>query len=283
MRDSGNASGFGGIGGDGPVGTPRGGGRFGAVRSAWRPGVAAAALVLLGMMRAPEAQDGAAAQATRADPRSPAELRARLAELEPRLAYLSDRRDILDALMRYTRGADRHDKDLVRSAFWPEATISHGKPMPLDEFVTWDDSRLAGYAAHQHHVTGQTVDIDGNTAHVESYVVYFLVPRDRRADGVGAATPGRSLTSEKSLVGSGRYVERWEKRNGEWKILVREYVEDLTLKGETVDYCSTRVCLGSWDRNDPSYLRPLQALTEEQRRARGEASRKPTSPQGGGT
>lgn len=247
-----------------------------ASRTTWIVTAAVGALSLAFLVRAPLAQQSAATGGE-----SAAALRARLAELEPRLAYLSDRRDVFEASKRYTRGADRHDKDLVRSAFWPEATISYGKPMKLDEFVIWDESRLAGYAAHQHHITGQTIDIDGNAAHVESYVIAFLVPRDRSADGAGPATPGRALTSQKSQVASGRFVERWEKRDGVWKILVREYIEDLLLEGETIDNCSTRVCLGSWDRNDPSYIRPLQPLTQEERKARGEAAKKPTN--GGGT
>jgi hypothetical protein len=209
-------------------------------------------------------------------------LQTRLAGLDPQVGYLRDRRDIFDASKRYTRGADRHDKELVRSAFWPEATISYGTPMGLDEYVEWEENMLAGYAAHQHHVTGQTLDIDGDTAHVESYVIYFLVPRDRSADEAGPASPGRALTSEKTHLGSGRYVERWERRNGEWKILVREYVEDLALKGETVDVCGSG-CLGTWDRNDLSYLRPLEHQTPEQRRARADANRRPRSPQGSGS
>lgn len=240
----------------------------------WLTGAAVAVLGVMSM-HAPNAQEAAG------DAESPAALRARLAALEPRLAYLNDRRDIFEASKRYTRGADRHDKDLVRTAFWPEATVSYGTPMKLDEFVTWDDSRLAAYAGHQHHITGQTIDIDGTTAHVESYVITFLVPRDKRADGVGPATPGRALTSQKSLVGSGRFIERWEKREGEWKILVREYVEDLTLQGETVDTCGTRGCLGTWDRNDPSYLRPFNTLAPEERKARSEAGKKTTSPGAG--
>jgi hypothetical protein len=252
-------------------------GAFRTLGSAWRPSAVLGALVMLGLMGAPQAQEQ-----SRKAPETAAELRARLAELEPRLASLSDRRDIRDTSMRYTRGADRHDKELVRSAFWPEATVSYGKPMPVDEFVTWDENRLAAYAVHQHHITGQTVEIDGNTAHVESYVISFLVPRDKQKDGVGDATPGRALTSEKSHIGSGRYVERWEKRDGEWKIVVREYVEDLGLQGDTIDNCGTRVCLGTWDRNDPSYMRPLQPMTAEERRKRGEAGKKPTSPRSGG-
>lgn len=236
-----------------------------------------AAMLLLSLARTPEAQQETSDVATRM-----AALQSRIADLDPRVAFLKDRRDIFDVAKRYTRGADRHDKDLVRSAFWPEATISYGTPMSRDEFVDWEERMLSDYAAHQHHVTGQTVDFDGDIAHVENYVIYFLVPRDRSMDEAGPATPGRGLESEKTLLGSGRYIERWERRDGEWKILVREYVEDLSLKGETVDLCSSRTCLGTWDRSDFSYMRPLQHITPEQRQATADANRLTRHPQGAG-
>lgn len=205
----------------------------------------------------------------------------RISDLAGETAYLADRQAIRDAGKRYTRGADRHDEELIRSAFWPDATASHGKPMERDEFVDWWLRELSGYAAHQHHITGQTVDIDGNTAHVESYVIYFHVPRDKSVDKHGPPSPGKALTSEKTYLGSGRYIERWEKRNGEWRVLVHEYVEDLALLGETVDYCEERTCLGTWDRSDLSYTRPLRHVTPEERRRREENSTRRTSPTAG--
>lgn len=211
------------------------------------------------------------------------ELSDRLADLDPRVAHLKARQEILNASKRYTRGADRHDIELARSAFWPDATISNGTPMPRDTYLEWERTVLSDYAAHQHHVTGQTVEFDGDTAHVESYLLYFLVPRDTSADRFGEATPGHALESEKTYLGSGRYIERWERRNGEWRILVREYVEDLALLGETVDLCGGQGCLGTWDRSDLSYARPLEHLTPEQRRARTDANRTPGNPRAGGT
>jgi hypothetical protein len=224
----------------------------------------------------PKAQESVSAAALIAS------LETRLADLDPQVRHLKDRRDIFDVSKRYTRGADRHDKELVASAFWPEATISFGTPMSRDAYVEWEEGVLSGYAAHQHHVTGQTLEIDGDTAHVESYLVYFLVPRDRSADLAGAVTLGRAATSEKTRLGSGRYIERWERRNGEWRILVREYVEDLALLGDTVDLCTAGRCLGAWDRTDLSYLRPLQAQTPQQRQVRAEANRQPRHPAGPG-
>lgn len=235
-----------------------------------------AVAMLLTSIGDPEAQEGVTTAALIAG------LETRLTALDPQVQYLKDRKEIFDAMKRYTRGADRHDKELTASAFWPEATIGVGTPMSRDEYVEWEETTLAGYAAHQHHVTGQTVEIDGDTAHVESYVVYFLVPRDRGADAAGAATLGRALTTEKTRLGSGRYIERWERRDGEWRILVREYVEDLALLGDTVDLCTAGRCLGSWDRTDPSYQRPFEHLTAPQRQARGDANREPRHPAGPG-
>jgi hypothetical protein len=249
----------------------------GPVRVGLYVGALGGVLALSMLARAPDAQEATASTAAMI-----AGLQARFANLDPQVDYLKVRRDIFDVSKRYTRGADRHDKDLVRSAFWPEATISFGAPMSREEYVDWEEGVLAGYAAHQHHVTGQTVEVDDDTAHVESYVIYFLVPRDRTADEVGPASLGHASTAEKTHLGSGRYVERWERRNGEWKILVREYVEDLSLKGETVEQCSEGRCLGTWDRSDLSYVRPLQHVTPEQRAARGDANRRPRHPQGKG-
>lgn len=206
------------------------------------------------------------------------EVQSRMGKLAHRATYLTDRQKIWDASKRYTRGADRHDKDLVRSAFWPDATISHGEPMSRDEFISQWLKELAGYAAHQHHITGQTVDIDGNTAHVESYVIYFLVPRDTSADKFGPASPGKPLLSRKTYLGSGRYIERWEQREGEWKVVVHEYVEDLALLGETIEYCTSEKCLGTWNKSDLSYVRPLKHLTPEERRIHVQNNPRRTSP-----
>ena len=163
-------------------------GMSGSTRVAVALATVAVVAVLAITGKAPQAQEELSAAALAAS------LQARFASLDPLVRYLKDRRDIFDAAKRYTRGADRHDKELARSAFWPEATISFGTPMGRDEYIDWEERQLAGYAAHQHHVTGQTIEIDGDTAHVESYVIYFLVPRDRTADGAGPGPPSRPST-----------------------------------------------------------------------------------------
>jgi hypothetical protein len=199
-------------------------------------------------------------------------------EFRAQVAEVRDRQAIAETLQRYIRGIDRHDKELARSAFWPEARINLGTPRNLEDYVQHEEALLATYASHQHHVTGQTIDIQGSMAHVETYVFFLALPRDRSSDATGVATPGHPRVSEKTTLGSGRYFERWEKREGEWRILVREYTDDLAVQVDTLDICKMYGCLSRWDRNDLSYVRPLEPLTPEQRRARVEANKKTSSP-----
>jgi hypothetical protein len=45
---------------------------------------------------------------------------------QSKLRYLIDRQAILDCLTRYCRGVDRFDRDLLLSAYHPDATDNHG-------------------------------------------------------------------------------------------------------------------------------------------------------------
>ena len=210
---------------------------------------AAGILILLGAAFAPSSSLAAEPEQAQIDA-----LRAQVVALTHELGYLRDRQAILDCLKRYTRGADRHDVELIKSAFWPDASISYGKPISVEEFAKWANSlHAAKYVQNQHHVTGQTVDIQGNMAHVESYVIYFLLSGER--------------TTGTNTIGSGRYVEQYEKRNGEWRIKIREYIPDVLFEGTTpLDMCPPELgCLGKRDRTDLSYMRPLKPMTDRPR------------------
>src|SRR5579862_8645483 len=87
------------------------------------------------------------------------------------LRELKDRQDIYDCVMRYCRGIDRLDRDILLSAYHPDAWDDHGTFVgPVDKF--WDYV----YALHfnyqhrtQHHITNHRCDLDGDVAHTESY------------------------------------------------------------------------------------------------------------------
>lgn len=203
------------------------------------------------------------------------ELEGKVAKLEGALQPVADHRAILDNELQYTRGLDRHDEELITTVFWPDAQVSYGTLVSMDEMAAWANAGHADSAAHQHFVTGLTLDIDGDTAHEEGYIFFSSdMPRDKSFDTEGLPTPGRALTGSLTTFGTGRYVNRYERRNGEWRMIVHEYVQDISVPLETVDLCATS-CLGRWDRSDISYLRPLRPLSVEERRERAEQGMQP--------
>ena len=73
------------------------------------------------------------------------------------------------------------------------------------------------------------------------------------------------LPDEKTVhMGGGRYIDRFEKRNGEWKIALRRLVMDWRIEADATVWAkrSTQT-VGTWDKSDLSYVRPFE-LTAEQ-------------------
>jgi hypothetical protein len=213
-----------------------------------------------------------------------AALDARLAALEASVADIATYQAIWENELEYTRGLDRHDTSLENAVFWPDAAISYGNLVAYEELASWANASHANSAGHQHHVTGLTLDVEGDDAHEEGYIFYSSdLVRDKSKDTVGAPTPGRVAAGSFATFGTGRYVNRYQRRNGDWRMVVHEYVHDISLRLPVVDLCA-EACLGRWDSSDISYLRPLQPLSADERRARAEQSKTPRatlSPAGG--
>lgn len=178
------------------------------------------------------------------------DIRAELAALRAEVQRLSELQAIRDVLRRYVRGLDRHDVELEKSAFWPDAQVSYGYfSGPRDAFVEWgNEGHEKMTARHEHHITNQTVDIDGDIAHVESYVIFFL----------------REKSEEHTLIGGARYIDKMERRDSEWRISVREFLPDIMIRANSIfaGAFANAQCPpsgeGTWDENDLSYRRPLE-------------------------
>jgi hypothetical protein len=165
-----------------------------------------------------------------------------------RLDALLDRQDILDCLTRFSRGIDRFDKALFLSAFHPDAVIAAGP------FVG-DPAELCGWAfglhgslqsATHHNLLNVTFDIDGDTAHTETYYLYA----GRNSDGT-------------NWIAGGRYIDRLERRDGTWRIALRTNAIEWSGNvpstpipfGDMADIYANGA--PSRDATDPSYQRPL--------------------------
>jgi hypothetical protein len=121
---------------------------------------------------------------------------------------------------------------------------------PRDDFVEWANELESQAEFHQHHLTTQTVDIDGDVAHVESYCLYIV------------------RTHEKlERLGAGRYIDVLERRDGEWRIVLREFLAEMGNSG-TPSALIERPWTekGRWDREDLSYRRPLPRRPDSERR-----------------
>ena len=158
---------------------------------------------------------------------------------EARLQELFDRQDIAKLTNRLARGLDRHDEALVESVFWPDGQINLGPfSGPPSEFAPWaSEAHAKSTLLHQHHITTQNIDIDGDTAHVETYVIVM----SRNAEKVQA-------------ISGARYIDRAERRDGEWRLALRVFVGEMRLTGECL---AAADFIGRWDREDISYQRPL--------------------------
>ncbi len=123
-----------------------------------------------------------------------------------RLEQLLDRQDILDCLIRFSRGMDRFDRELFLSAFHEDAVIAAG-PFVGDPVALYDwasNLHEQGQSATHHNLLNHTCDIAGDVAHTETY--YLFVGRNRDAT---------------NWIAGGRYIDRLERRNGNWKIALR--------------------------------------------------------------
>jgi hypothetical protein len=158
------------------------------------------------------------------------------------LRRLLDRQAIVDCIHRYARGVDRRDEELLRSAYHRDAVEDHGAYIgPVDGLVPFLDQVHAPFAASQRYVTNVSVDIDGDTAHAESYWLCVLRPE----------------SPDDAMMSGGRYLDRVERREGGWRIARRVVVIDWqgTLRGFSSG--PGAFVSGHRDRSDVSYTRPL--------------------------
>ena len=129
------------------------------------------------------------------------------------LAELADREAIRECLYRYARGVDRLDADMIRSAYWPDCTDNHmGFTGNAEEFIAWAFPIMRTMDQTMHMICNILTNIQGNTADVEAY--FYGIHRLNTPDG------------KSDVLGAGRYVDRFEKRGEEWRIIERVVVTD---------------------------------------------------------
>ncbi len=124
-----------------------------------------------------------------------------------------DKQAIRDVCMLYCRAVDRLDADLLPRIFHDDATIAYGTyDGPASGFTDNIFAHLRTMERTYHCLGNQLIVVDGDQATGEIYVFAYLCTKEQ------------DELVDTLLVG--RYLDRYERRDGIWKILHRAFVMD---------------------------------------------------------
>jgi len=140
-------------------------------------------------------------------------------KLNPRLQTAIDKSEIADVLVKFARGLDRADENLLRSVMHHDATLDFGPGIfqgTGSDYVHWVLGVLQGFRNSHHMIGNIHIELESDAALVESYFqAYFRVEKP--------------VGREDVFLG-GRYLDRFERRpsgsSGVWKIVHRKQVLD---------------------------------------------------------
>lgn len=153
---------------------------------------------------------------------------------------------IRDLAARYMRGQDRLDHALQLATFWPDSTTDYGIFTGSGpDFVDFAQGLLADHVANQ-HLIGQhlisfdAADPDRAFGEVYYYAFHRVIEDDTPTD----------------MVICGRYLDRYARRDGEWRFAHRTELVDWVRKETAADDClytQLAACLtGRHDMQDRS-------------------------------
>lgn len=156
------------------------------------------------------------------------------------LQDLADRQAIRDLVYTYCRAVDRLDLPLGHSIWHDDGYADYGESYyqgPGKGVIDTICQHHLALLSHSHQVANILIDLQGDSAGSESYVTGTM----------RLMQEGRLMHMEVR----GRYLDRWEKREGRWGLLHRVVVFD---HDEIREVRSMgRESRATRDSSDPSY------------------------------
>ncbi|MWV29276.1 nuclear transport factor 2 family protein [Aurantiacibacter rhizosphaerae] len=169
-----------------------------------------------------------------------------LGDVDSNVDQLLAKQEITEGIYRWARGADRVDLATMQSAFHADATINYGPgEVPCGDFLQGIATQhAADFESTRHIIFNVLIDIDGDRATSEA--------------GVDCRVRFTDADGPREMLVLGRYFDRWERRDGRWKIGHRFSVLDSyrvpdVLTNAQVDEWTAGIARGSRDETDPSY------------------------------
>lgn len=159
--------------------------------------------------------------------------------MEARLQELLDEREVRRVMMRYCRGVDRRDRELIEATFHPDAICNDvdrgGEPMGK---VRADTLLDPGQPMYSHLIGNELIEVNGDTAKCE---FYFVSTAELTREG-----------KPYIRMRGGRYIGLLERRDGTWRFKHRVSTDDWSMI-TPVERFRSHPPRGLPSRDDPVY------------------------------
>jgi hypothetical protein len=166
------------------------------------------------------------------------------------LDQLESRAEITEVVIRYVRAIDRMDEILLRSCFHPDSQHRHGRFEGLSsDFCAFALDICRQVRATHHQLGPVSIELAGEVAYVETY----FTSHHRFGE---VPPPGGEPHEDR--IAAGRYIDRFERRDGVWKIAQRTGVTEWVRYEASSDrgfWDGPAHQRGRRDREDPVYRR----------------------------
>jgi len=141
-----------------------------------------------------------------------------------RVETLLAKQEIYELACKYCRALDRLDAELMRSVFFEDAYCEYGFfNGSAAAFADFAMKALGGHVANHHMLGNVLIEVEGDEAFGEVY--FHAYHKLEAASGSGFD----------DLVIAGRYLDRYEKRDGLWKMAYRSEITDWSRTTPTND------------------------------------------------
>jgi len=167
---------------------------------------------------------------------------------------LIDRQNIADQIARLARGVDRLDLDVFTTHFDDSMTMAFGSiEVPGSTFVGMSSGDAPNRYATQHAVSNVVIAVDGDEALSSTHLFGVISYRP----GFGPAFIKERNSATGGLLFSGcRYLDRWQRVTGGWRLVRRDLVQEWTGRFDNTamaDFAASPASVGTRDLGDPSY------------------------------
>lgn len=131
------------------------------------------------------------------------------------LDALLAKEEIRELVLRYCRAVDRRDYAALPALYHPDATDDHSPMYKGDAqgYLEWLPSMLETMTVTSHMVQNHLIAVEGDRAEGEVTMISYHLTKD---------DDGKDI----EIIIGGRYLDRYEKRDGQWRFSHRKIVMD---------------------------------------------------------